>query len=283
MAAVLKRASAALRDGDPLLICDVGANPLSGAPFYAPMLRDGLARVVGFEPQPEALAKLRAMASDAETYLPDAVGTGEDIDLHIFRSSGFTSKYPADAGTVALFHRYATLTEEKSVVRLPTLRLDDIAEVPPIDILKIDVQGSELDIIRNGRGKLSSAVAVQTEVRFFPIYEGEPDFGELHLELVAQGFRLHAFPQQKRVRFATGIPHERMPRRHLTQLIDGDAIYLRDLRGLADWPDRQVRLLGLFALHFFPAPDVAVLAMSELVKRGQFDRGLVDAYVDTLR
>jgi hypothetical protein len=47
-----------LRPERPTAIVDVGANPIDGDPPYKAMLRLGLCDVVGFEPQPETLARL---------------------------------------------------------------------------------------------------------------------------------------------------------------------------------------------------------------------------------
>ena len=41
-------------------VVDIGANPVDGKPNYYPLLERGDAHVVGFEPEPEALAKLNA-------------------------------------------------------------------------------------------------------------------------------------------------------------------------------------------------------------------------------
>lgn len=42
-------------------VVDIGANPIDGSPPYAALLKAGNADVVGFEPNPEALAKLNEM------------------------------------------------------------------------------------------------------------------------------------------------------------------------------------------------------------------------------
>jgi hypothetical protein len=57
-------------------VVDIGANPIDTDPPYKRMLVNRLCTLVGFEPQAEGLAKLNAMKSDLETYLPYAVGDG---------------------------------------------------------------------------------------------------------------------------------------------------------------------------------------------------------------
>jgi hypothetical protein len=56
-------------------IVDVGANPIDGPAPYAPMLAAKSAEVVGFEPNPAALARLNEKKGPLEIYLPHALGT----------------------------------------------------------------------------------------------------------------------------------------------------------------------------------------------------------------
>ena len=74
-----------------------------------------------------------------------------------------------------------------------TKRLDDVEEYPPIDFMKIDVQGGELDILRHGVNTLGNVTVVQLEVEFVPVYKDQPLFGDLQVFLRDQGFQLHKF------------------------------------------------------------------------------------------
>lgn len=111
-------------------VLDIGANPIEGEVSYQALLDSGYANVTGFEPQEEALAALDARKSDAETYLPHALGDGKKKNLHIYQSSGFTSIFPADAASAAYLSFEKGMTE-KQVIPMPTRRLD---------ILKLMVQ-----------------------------------------------------------------------------------------------------------------------------------------------
>src|SRR5262245_16070007 len=77
----------------PTAVVDIGANPIDGEPPYKRMLAKRLCTLVGFEPQPEALAKLNAAKSDLETYLPYAVGDGTRGTLKICQAPGMTSLF----------------------------------------------------------------------------------------------------------------------------------------------------------------------------------------------
>lgn len=262
-------------------ICDVGANPIGGSAPYEKMLSLQLADITGFEPQPDALEQLLRKKSQNETYLPTAVGDGSAKDLRIFSGSGFASFFDIDPETV---HTLAPLKQyTKLLKKIPckTSRLDDIKAVRPIDFLKIDVQGSELSILQNAKSKLSNAVAIQTEVRFFPLYIDEPTFGDLDSELRGQGFQLHNFTGLKIFKFNT--PYTKTIRRkHKRQLLDGDAVYIRDVRKIHSFSESQLQHLGQLALLVFEATDLAVLAISELERRNQFDRNLLEEFVASL-
>ena len=65
--------------------------------------------------------------------------------------------------------------------RIQTTRLDDIDEIGDLHFVKMDVQGSELNILKNGLKKLSNCVAVQLEVSFICLYENQPGFGEIDM------------------------------------------------------------------------------------------------------
>ena len=64
-----------------------------------------------------------------------------------------------------------------------------------------------------------------------------------------------------------------------SQLVDGDAVYLRDLRGLADFSSVQVAKLVLLATYVFDSPDLAVRGLDELVRRGEVSKKVVKQYV----
>ena len=260
-------------------VCDIGANPIDNAAPYSPLLENNLARVTGFEPQADALEKLNAAKSDDETYFPNALGTGEPVNFNAYRGSGFSSCYDPDFSTVEISANLAKYMQVKNRFPVETSRLDDLTDVPQIDMLKIDVQGSELNIISNGRNKLSDAICIWTEVRFFPLYEDEPDFGDLQLELASQGFRLHDFDSIMKLHLRSGdVPTRRRWRR---QILDGDAIYFRDLRGIKDWSDHQVRSLVQIATLVTKSKDIVGFALAELVRRGGIDQELLDLFNDS--
>ena len=77
-----------LGTGVTIDVVDISANPIDTDPPYQRLLQAGLARVTGFEPNPEALATLQANKGDNETYLPHAVADGETHEFKVCRRPG---------------------------------------------------------------------------------------------------------------------------------------------------------------------------------------------------
>lgn len=266
--------------GHPIRVLDVGANPIEGDPSYKSLLDAGHALVTGFEPQPEALAALNAAKSAHERYLPDALGDGQDHSLHLYAHSGFTSIFPPDAASADLlgFGRSMTVTGSMA---LPTRRLDDIDDVTAIDFLKIDVQGSEVSIIRNGRQKLDHCLVIQTEVRLFPLYDGEPTFGDILAELNDQGFQFFRFLHVKHALLSRRY-RKKLRRSEFGQAVDGDAFFVRDLRLIGKLSNDQLIRLAIIGGCIMASYDLTLFCLGHLVERGVISTQQVDRYVSSL-
>lgn len=68
--------------------------------------------------------------------------------------------------------------ENQGSITLPCVTLDETMErldLPPPDFLKLDTQGSELDILMGARRALECASLIQVEVPFVRYNEGAPD------------------------------------------------------------------------------------------------------------
>jgi FkbM family methyltransferase len=261
-------------------ILDVGANPLD-APPYAALLAEGGCDVVGFEPQTEAFAKLDAARGPHETYLPFAVGDGRERKLHIYRRSGFTSVHRPDKPALAALGALGWGNVAKSAM-MQTVAIDADARVGPFDLMKIDIQGGEVDVFRGAEQALKAATAVIVELRYFPIYRAEPMVGGVDAELRRQGFILHKFLFTKSRTIAHSQSARLRERRVQDQAIDGDAVYLRRLERLPDATDQALQHLCLLAAGVFHSHSLVLHVLDILVARGSVGADLPGAYVDAL-
>ena len=264
---MLKSLHELLRFDRPPHVVDIGANPIDGEPPYKPLLKDGLCRVTGFEPQAEALAALNANKTAHETYLPYAVGDGHTKTLNICQYSGWTSTLKPNADSLEIFPVFAQNAQVLRQVPLKTHKLDDIAELGRIDFLKVDIQGGELDVFRNARRHLKDVAVIQTEVSFVTLYDNQPGFGEIDVELRRQGFMPHCFAEMKLAPIAPLVMNNN-PYQALNQVLEGDMVYVKDFRTPAKLDNDQIKTICFIATACYGSFDLAFRCLLILEQRG---------------
>jgi FkbM family methyltransferase len=262
-------------------IVDVGANPLD-VPPYQGLLKMGGCEVWGFEPQEEALEKLRRDAGAGEHYLPYVVGDGSGGTLRVCADSGFTSLLEPSGATMAALGQFKDRAKVVERLEVETVRLDDIADLPEFDLLKIDVQGGECAVFEHGQARLSGAVAVISEVSALPIYEEQPLLPDQAAILGKMGFGLHKFLFLKSFGFRSGYCHRLRRKHYRSQLGDGDAVFVRHLFGLERLEDEALKHLAILADAVFLSQDLGVAALGVLAGRGRITPEQVHDYIDLL-
>ncbi|MBE7323655.1 FkbM family methyltransferase [Nocardioides sp. Y6] len=262
-------------------VVDVGANPVNVSP-YDDLLRMGGCELWAFEPHPEAYEELRAMQRPHAHYLPYALGSGGTARLHVTEASGFTSLLAPAEETFAALGHWRRATRVREVVEVETHRLDDIAELPDFDLLKIDIQGGECEVFAHGQRVVSGAAAVISEVAMIPIYRDQPLLDEQMRQLRNLGFDLHKLLFMKSVRM-TNRASRALPRRRFTsQGVDGDAVFVRGLLDLGSLPDEHLKHLAILADAVFGSHDLAVYLLGLLHDRGQVEPSVVADHVAAL-
>jgi FkbM family methyltransferase len=181
---------------EPATVLDVGAN--RGQFALVAAHRWPSARLICFEPLPAAAERLTEVltavpAAEIHTLaLTDAPGEAE---LHVARADDSSSLFPIGARQVATFPG----TDEVGVIAVRTARLDDELDITALDrpvLLKIDVQGGELLLLRGATASLDHVDAVLVECSFVEFYEGQPLAKQVVDFLAGHGLVL----------FGTGIP-----------------------------------------------------------------------------
>ncbi len=262
-------------------VVDIGANPLDDPP-YKKLLNARLCRVHGFEPQPEAFAELQETKSPLETYYECAVGDGKEHTLNIYNQSGLSSVFDLDLESIEFLGRSKRAGKLRERVPFTTMRLDDIEGIKNIDLLKIDVQGAEAMILDNGRKKLKTAVAVVTELRFFPLYYKELLLDAQITRLAKSDLMFHKFLFVKSKMINNSQSERLRPRMLRTQAIDGDAVFIKDIRKPDNVSSVQLRHLALLADAVFDSFDLTLHCIDLLAARRQVSNKLAADYVDLL-
>lgn len=179
--------------GRPLVIADVGCRwGLANA-----WERYGRhAQVVGFDPDAEECARLeRAYSGSCEVrYVPVGLGRRRRRStLYQTVEPACSSLYPPDHRAMNRHPDLERVIRPVGTTRIATTTLDAWwrgSKLDPIDFLKLDTQGSELDILRGARRQLDAIRFVEVEVEFNPIYRAQPLFPDVDRFLRRRGFVL---------------------------------------------------------------------------------------------
>lgn len=261
-------------------IVDIGANPIDGIPPYLDLLRAGDADVVGFEPNREALAKLNARKGPYETYLPYAVGDGAKHTLHYCAAPGMTSLLEPNPNLLNLFHGFPQWSKVVATEEIDTFRLDDIAETANVDLLKMDIQGAELMVLHNAKERLDSALVIQTEVEFLPMYVGQPLFTDLDLFLRERNFIFHRFfPTVSRVIQPLLVNNDIYA--GLSQCVWADAIFVRDFTRLELLTDGQLLSTAAILQDCYKSYDLVLHLLIEYDRRT--GKSVATSYLNALK
>jgi FkbM family methyltransferase len=265
-------------------VVDIGANPISadGAPPYKAMLTKRLCTLVGFEPQPEGLAVLNAQKSDLETYLPYAVGDGKPGTLKVCAARGMSSLLDPDPRMLNCFPGFSTYGQVIAQIPVETRTLDSISEIAQLDFLKIDVQGYELAVFRNGSARLIDAVAVQAEVSFMPLYKNQPLYGDIDRNLRALGFIPHMFAAINK-RMILPLQDASRPYASINQLLEADVVYVRDFTQPEKMSTEQLKHLAMIAHHCYGSFDLVANCIHNLMGRGALASDSIERYLGFLR
>lgn len=189
--------------------------------------------VIGFEPDEEECVRLNATNASAPypiTFLPFALGAVDDAraTMNLCRQPGCSSLFHPNL-ELASGYPYGSNLEVVGTYAMTLHRLDTVLaarQLPPPDVIKVDTQGSELDILRGAGSLLREIPIVELEVEFVEQYLGQPLFADVDAFMRAAGFTLRGIRRTSWRRTAAGAGWPQSSRGG--QLIHGDALYIND-------------------------------------------------------
>ncbi|MBN1121745.1 MAG: FkbM family methyltransferase [Anaerolineae bacterium] len=174
------------------VIVDVGAN--RGQLIEIAMQRFRPQKIVGIEPLPGAFAELQKKWGEnpaVRLFQCAAGATNKPVELQVSHHDQASSVLPIRTDDDLLFdQRDVSLSH---VIRVEQRRLDDIlreAGIGQIDLLVLDVQGYELEVLRGAEDSLQNTETIMLEVSFYPQYETQSLFWNVHNYLHEKGFVL---------------------------------------------------------------------------------------------
>lgn len=242
-----------------MTVLDVGAS-LTDIPPYQPLVDNGSARVIGFEPNKDECEKLKQQYGATHEFYPYFVGDGKPA---IFRETNWFatgSLFRPNKPLLELFqnlHEVTTLVAEHPI---QTMALDDIKEISDVDYIKIDVQGAELSVFKQAQRLLKSVSIIHTEVCFVELYENQPLFADVDSFLRKQGFQFVKFTGFG-TRALKPIVMNNNPNIG-NQYLWSDAIYIRDLLKLDSMPIDKLIKLAIIVHDIYGLYDFALYLLN---------------------
>ena len=140
--------------------------------------------IVSFEPNPDAAQALKARAArDGRWSVQECALGAANADGRLYRPN--TTQFASLRETLPYgAERWGEQVAVRDVVHVPVRCLDDVFEsVLPVGVdasrpgfllLKIDTQGSDLDVLEGAKTALRFASVLVIELSVIPLYEGAP-------------------------------------------------------------------------------------------------------------
>jgi len=215
--------------------CDVGARWGINEPWES--FRD-VVNITSFEPDEEEFASLVENKHSKDMIYPYALSSGvKTVSYYLTKARGASSIYKPNQ---ELFDNYPDCERVKieKTVTVETTSLDTLQRdkvLTDIDFIKMDVQGSELNVLKGGVKLLSENIlGVEVEVLFQPLYEGQPFFSDIDA-FIRSRFGLQMQDLRKTYwKYPEGIGNGGTK----GKVIFGDALYFRSPHEILSWCER---------------------------------------------
>lgn len=149
------------------------------------------AKLITFEPQASGAELIATVTAGEPRVRIENYALGAEpgtAELNISKRSDSSSLLPIGEGQTTAFPGTETASTETIKVETLDNLLPDAPERPAL--LKIDVQGFELDVLRGAERTLTEIDEVFVECSFVELYDGQPLIGEIVAHLAKRGFKL---------------------------------------------------------------------------------------------
>ena len=266
----------------PMNLMDVGAAAIAEVPVYKSLLDLDIAHLSAFEGDPRHIEKLHDAYGKRLSIYNDFLFDGTKQTLYeASAASGMTSLLKPDLKALKFFNGFENFGKIERTRSVQTKKLDDLATLPPIDFLKMDVQGAELTILKNGKNKLRNCVAIQLEVSHICLYEQQPSFGDVDLWMRNNGYAPHCFLDVKKWSIAPTIRDNnfRIP---FNQLLESDVLYIKNPLELGLLKNDEIKKLALISHYCIASYDLSVHALRELISRKSIEENALNSYLSFL-
>ena len=227
-----------LLNQDSIVLMDVGA-----AGGIEPRWKKFAGKVsyVGFEPDGRAQEFVPNVRFAEYEMIPSALGESKSVRrLNITKDVGKSSLFVPNWEILERFPNVDRFSVSKEL-KLQINTADKIVK-SKVDFIKLDIQGSELGVLKGAKGILKEVLGVETEVEFLELYSGQPLFGQVNEYLRRLDFEFIDFVNLRR--------WERNSFSGLGQLTFGDALFLKSPETVINGDIREANLRKYLAILY---------------------------------
>lgn len=250
-------------------ILEIGSVPIAGSPepFHGLIRSFPGSRINAFEIDAELCKTLNSKAISGLVHHPVALGRSEEErPFYITNHPVCCSLYKPNNKLLEKFQNME-MAMLKAVSTIKTVSLDYFTaknNIGPVDFIKIDIQGAELDVFQGGVTTLRDVLAIVTEVEFIHHYENQPLFGDVSAFLAEQGLSFHNFlgmaGRALKPLLINNNPN--FPSQHIWT----DAFFLKDPMHLGDFSSDQLLKQAVLA-SMYSCLDVSHYCFVEYDRR----------------
>ena len=221
-------------------------------PFYKILDYFPHSKIIGFEIDKRVCDKMNSEASEGIKYYPYALGkANEKKKLYNTQAPMCTSLSKPNEILISLYNNldFAYLKNETEI---ETITLDNFISkntIDNLDFIKIDTQGSELDIFNGGKNSLKNVVKIICEVEFVPIYEDQPLFGDVNKFLNDNGFMFNKFLGLSG-RALKPLILNKDPNK-ASQHMWSDAVFIKNIEVIQNLSDEKLLKLSILSAAYF--------------------------------
>ena len=221
-------------------------------PFYKILDYFPHSKIIGFEIDKRVCDKMNSEASEGIKYYPYALGkANEKKKLYNTQAPMCTSLYKPNEKLISLYNNlhFAYLKNETEI---ETITLDNFISknsIDNLDFIKIDTQGSELDIFNGGKNSLKNVVKIICEVEFVPIYEDQPLFGDVNKFLNENGFMFNKFLGLYGRALKPLILNKDLNK--ASQHMWSDAVFIKNIEVIQNLSDEKLLKLSILSAAYF--------------------------------
>ena len=269
--------------GKKIEIMDIGAAAINEIPIYTNLISNKIGNLNAFEGDERQIEKLKLKYKESIKLFTEFLFDGSEQDLYLAApESGMTSLFKPNKKVLNFFNHFNHIGKISEIKKIQTSKLNDIEKLPPIDFAKLDIQGSELTVLKNGNLKLKKCLAIQVEVSYVCLYENQPTFGEIDLWMRENGYIPHRFMDIKRWSIAPTLFNNN-PRVPGNQLLESDIIYIKDPFKAEFLDEEQLKKLILLSHYCFQSYDLSVFFILELEKRNILEKDTFKNYITNIK